>query len=263
MTSSGTPRVALVLGASEAGSMGARTAQRLLHDGYKVLIAARREEGLAVLATQIGADWHACDITHEASVEALAQHALARHGRLDCAINMAGQAIMGDISTTSEAALRRAVDVHLIGPFFFFKHMAAVMSDGGALITTSSLTATQVINNHAAYVASKAGADHLIRIAAVEYGARGIRVNGVAPGFTGDTPMSREFVKLDGLVDLFESRIPLGRLNTAQDVAHVVAWLCDPDTYVSGEIIQVNGGNALTGLPSKQDFSALVKAQKT
>lgn len=243
--------------------MGARTAQRLSQDGYQVVIAARREAQVLALAEQLDVDACPCDITCEAQVEALAQHARARYGRLDCAINMAGQAVMGDIRNTSEADLRRAVDVHLVGPFFFFKHMAAAMGDGGALVTTSSLTASRVINNHAAYVAAKAGADHLVRIAALEYGARGIRVNGVAPGFTGDTPMSRDFVKLDGLVELFESRIPLGRLNTAEDVAHVVAWLCDPATFISGEIIQVNGGNALTGLPAKQDFSALVKAPKT
>lgn len=243
--------------------MGARTAQRLKADGYTVLIAARREAQTERLAADLGVDWIGCDITVESQVETLALAALERHGRLDCAINMAGQAVMGDISRTSEDNLRRAVDVHLIGPFFFFKRMAAVMHDGGAMITTSSLTASRVINNHAAYVSAKAGADHLMRIAAVEYGARGIRVNAVAPGFTGDTPMSRDFVQLDGLVELFESRIPLGRLNTAQDVAHVVAWLCDPATYVSGEVIQVNGGNALTGLPAKSDFSALVKARKS
>jgi NAD(P)-dependent dehydrogenase (short-subunit alcohol dehydrogenase family) len=253
----------VVLGASEAGSMGARAAQRLRTDGYTVVIAARREQQTAHLAAELGVDWLGCDITIEREVETLAHKIVARHGRLDCAINMAGQAVMGDIGTTTEDNLRRAVDVHLIGPFFFFKHMAAVMHDGGAMITTSSLTASRVINNHAAYVAAKAGADHLMRIAAVEYGGRGIRVNAVAPGFTGDTPMSRDFVKLEGLVELFESRIPLARLNTAEDVAHVVAWLCDPATFVSGEVIQVNGGNALTGLPAKRDFSALVKAHKS
>lgn len=262
MTSKSSTPVALVIGASEEGSMGAVTAQRFVRAGYRVMIAARRAQQVAALADRLGAAHGSCDITVEAQVEGLAARAVEQFGRLDCAVNMVGQAVMGDIANTSETQLRRSIDVHLVGTFFFFKHMAAAIDRDGAMVTTSSLTASRVINNHAAYVAAKAGADHLMRIAAVEYGSRNIRVNSVSPGFTPDTPMSRDFVKVQGLVEMFEKRIPLGRLNTAADVAHAVLWLCDPATFVTGENLQVNGGNALTGLPGKSEFVTLMKSQK-
>lgn len=138
---------------------------------------------------------------------------------------------------------------------------AARFARDGAMVTTSSHTASRVINNHAAYVAAKAGTDHLMRIAAVEYGPRNIGVNSVSPGFTPDTPMSRGFARLEGLVEMFEQRIPLGRLNTADDIAHAVRRLCDPATCVTGENVQVNGRSALTGWPGKNDFVALMKSR--
>jgi NAD(P)-dependent dehydrogenase (short-subunit alcohol dehydrogenase family) len=242
--------------------MGAVTAERFARAGYRVMIGARRAERVAALAARLDVAHGTCDITVEAQVERLAARAIEHFGRLDCAVNMVGQAVMGDIASTSESQLRRSIDVHFVGTFFFFKHMAAAIDRDGAMVTTSSLTASRVINNHAAYVAAKAGADHLMRIAAVEYGPRNIRVNSVSPGFTPDTPMSRDFAQVEGLVEMFEQRIPLGRLNSAADIAHAVLWLCDPATYVTGENLQVNGGNALTGLPGKSDFVALMKSQK-
>ena len=98
-----------------------------------------------------------------------------------------------------------------------------------------------------------------MRIAALEYGGRNIRVNSVAPGFTGDTPMSRDFMRIEGLRETFEKQIPLGRLNTAADVAQTICWLVDPETYVTGQTIQVNGGHSLTRMPSRDDFVALMK----
>ena len=250
---------ALVLGASEKGSIGATIAEYLIAAGAKVMIASRREEQVNHLAEEIGASAGVCDITNEEQVGELASHCLDTFGKLDIAINCVGDAVMGDIANTDEKYVRKAVDVHLVGPFFFLKHMAAAIKENGSIITLSSITASLVINNHAAYVAAKAGTDHLVRIAAVEYGKKNIRVNSVSPGFTDDTPMSRPFLKAGGLKELFEKEIPLGRLNNAHDVAHVVTWLCDDATYITGQNIQVNGGNSLTRLPSRSEFSELMK----
>ncbi|MGI9228879.1 MAG: SDR family NAD(P)-dependent oxidoreductase [Gammaproteobacteria bacterium] len=250
---------ALILGASETGSIGATIAEHLLNAGAKVMIAARRKQQVDKLAKEIGATGAVCDISNEQQVSDLAAHALDTFKRLDIAINCAGQAVMGDIANTDAADLRKAVDVHLIGPFFFLKHMAAAIKENGSIITLSSITASLVINNHAAYVATKAGTDHLVRIAAIEYGHKNIKVNSVSPGFTDNTPMSKPFLKVDGLRELFEKEIPLGRLNNAADVAHVVSWLCEDNTYISGQNIQVNGGHSLTRLPSRNEFAALLK----
>ena len=138
-----------------------------------MIVAARRFERVNELAKSLGALGTPCDISVEAQLEALAALAITRFGRLDIAVNCAGEAIMGSIAETQEAVLRRAADIHFIGPFLFMKHMAAKMSQGGSIVTISSITATLMFPNHAAYMGAKAGTDHLVRIAAVEFGPRG------------------------------------------------------------------------------------------
>ncbi len=251
-------KTAVILGASASGSMGDAIARRFIQEGAKVMIAARREARVNALAKDIGAIPCVCDITREEQVCALAGFAVAQFEKLDIAINCAGDAVMGDIRNTEAAALHRAVDVHYIGPFFFLKHLSAAIGENGSIITLSSITATRVIHNHAAYVGAKAGADHLVRIAALEFGGKNIRVNSISPGFT-LTPMSEPFMQVDGLVDIFEKGIPLGRLNTIDDVAHAALWLSQDASYITGQNIQVNGGHSLTRLPSKEELAALFK----
>ncbi len=251
-------KTAIVIGASVPGSMGAAIAQRFINEGANVIISARSEDKLNALAEEIGASARACDITSEEQVKVLAEFARDKFGKLDVAVNCVGEAVMGDIANTEEAAIRRAVDVHYIGPFFFLKHMSAAIGENGSIITISSITASRVINNHAAYVGAKAGTDHLVRVAAIEFGRKNIRVNSVSPGFT-ITPMSESFVETEGLVELFEKEIPLGRLNTVDDVAQVVSWLSHEDSYITGQNIQVNGGHSLTRMPSKKEFIDLFK----
>lgn len=250
---------AVVLGVSEPDSMGAEIARRLLASGAKVLIAARREPEVMALAEALGAIGQRCDITSEDSVAALADRAKSEFGKLDFAVNAAGVAIMGDIAVSPEEDVRAAVDIHLVGPFFFFKHMPRAIEKDGAMITLSSVTAYRYIANHAAYMAAKAGTDHLVRIAAIEYAPKNIRVNSVIPGFTGDTPMAAQFAKVEGLIDLFERGIPLGRLNTAKDIAHAVMFFLDPETYVTGETLHVNGGQPLTRMPTREELASLMK----
>lgn len=229
--------------------MGGVIAKRLLEEGAQVIVSSRSTAKAAATAAALGAHPATCDITQEAEVEALAELARQRFGRLDVAVNCAGEAIMGFVSATDEATLRRAVDIHFVGPFFFIKHMAARMGRGASIVTISSITATLTFQNHAAYMGAKAGTDHLIRVAAVEYGSQGIRLNSVSPGFT-ESPMTREFLKIPGVRESFEEEIPLGRLNTTEDVAAAVLWLSSDEAYVTGQNLQVNGGNTLRRLPA-------------
>lgn len=241
-------KVAVVLAATDATSMGGTIARRLLAEGARVIVAGRRKEKVEAFAAEIGAVPAVCDITREADVQSLAELAIAKFGRLDVAVNCAGEAIMGYVAETDEATLRRATDIHFIGPFFFIKHMAAKMEKGGAIATLSSITATLTFPNHAAYMGAKAGTDHLVRVAAFEYGPKGIKINSVSPGFT-ESPMTTEFLKIDGIREMFEKEIPLGRLNTVDDVAAAVLWVCSEESYMTGQNLQVNGGNTLRRLP--------------
>jgi NAD(P)-dependent dehydrogenase (short-subunit alcohol dehydrogenase family) len=253
-------KTAVVLGASGEGSIGHKVAVKLISEGARVMIAARREDKVKALAKLIGASPAVCDICSDTAVAALAKQAVDEFGGLDIAINTAGEAIMGDIAVAPEEDIRRAVDIHFIGPMFFFKHMAAAIESDGCIITCSSITAERFVANHAAYMGAKAGTDHVARVAAIEFGPRNIRVNSVSPGFTADTPMTSGFLEIKGLREAFEKEIPLGRLNTPDDVAHVCAWLCHDDSYITGQNIQVNGGNTLTRLPNAAELGALMAA---
>jgi NAD(P)-dependent dehydrogenase (short-subunit alcohol dehydrogenase family) len=228
--------------------MGGVIAKRFVEEGAQVIVSSRNAAKAAATAAALGAHPATCEISQEVDVEALAELARQRFGRLDVAVNCAGEAIMGFVSATDEATLRRAVDIHFVGPFFFIKHMAARMGRGASIITISSITATLTFQNHAAYMGAKAGTDHLIRVAALEYGSQGIRLNSVSPGFT-ESPMTREFLKIPGVRESFEEEIPLGRLNTTEDVASAVLWLSSDEAYVTGQNLQVNGGNTLRRLP--------------
>lgn len=241
-------KVAVVLAATDPHSMGGTIARRLLAEGARVIVAGRRKDRVDAFAAQIGAVPAVCDITREQDVAAVAALAIEKFGRLDVAVNCAGEAIMGYIAATDEATLRRATDIHFIGPFFFIKHMAAKMQQGGAIATISSITATLTFPNHAAYMGAKAGTDHLVRVAAFEYGPQGIKVNSVSPGFT-ESPMTAEFLKIPGVREQFEKEIPLGRLNTVDDVAAATLWVCSDEAYMTGQNLQVNGGNTLRRLP--------------
>jgi NAD(P)-dependent dehydrogenase (short-subunit alcohol dehydrogenase family) len=250
-------KVAIVVGVSGRGNMGEATAKYLIKEGAKVIVAARREKELKEIADEIGAVSKVCDISKEDQVEALAKFAIEKYGRLDIGVNTAGVSPTGSIATTTAEDLRLASDVHLCGTFFFFKHMSAVMEHGGSLVTVSSITASRFTADYAAYMCTKAGADHLVRVAAIELGPKGIKVNSVSPAFTDDAPMSREYQKIPGLNELFEKEIPLGRLNTVHDVAHAIAWLCHDDSYITGQNIHVSGGNHLTRLPTAAEIGAL------
>ncbi len=252
-------KVVVILGASTEGGVGEHTAWAFAREGATVVIAARNAERLDRVARAVNAHAVSCDIAVESEVSALADQIIKKFGRLDVAINAAGQPLMASIAKTDEAMLDRSLAVHLKGPFWFIKHMARVMDKrrGGSIITISSITATLPISHHAAYVAAKAGTDHLVRVAALEYGPHQIRVNSISPGFM-DTPMTSEYTQTPGLVQAFEAETPLGRIATPDDIAEACLWLAHPKAYVTGINLQVNGGAFLRRMPTQQDIGASI-----
>ena len=241
-------KVVVVLGASDRDSMGGATARLFAREGAHVIVAARRLDRCQSLATEIGGTAIGCNITSEKDLSDLAQAAIDKLGRLDVAVNCVGEAVMGDIAETDEATLRHSTDLHFVGPFLFIKQMAARMGEGGSIVSVSSITATLMFPNHAAYMGAKAGTDHLVRIAASEYGRKGIKVNSVSPGFT-ESPMTKGFLAIPGVRETFEKEIPLGRLNTVEDVAATIAWLSSDDAFFTGQNLHPSGGNTLSRLP--------------
>jgi NAD(P)-dependent dehydrogenase (short-subunit alcohol dehydrogenase family) len=246
-------RVALVTGG--ANGIGAAVATRLAASGATVVIADRDLDGAERTATRIDAAAspesrgrvaaagrvEACgvDVSDFDAVDALVAGIVERHGRLDCACNCAGvTGIKAELADYPEAVFRRVLDVDAGGVFACLRAELRSMAPrgAGAIVNVASGAASLGVPGSSAYVAAKHAVAGLTRTAAIEYAARGIRVNAVSPGLV-----------LTGAVDLDTERFvaahPSGRAVTAEEVADVVAWLLlDAPPQLTGALIPVDGG---------------------
>lgn len=246
-------KVAIILGASNAQSMGAATARRFAREGATLILAARRLDAVEAVAKDMGAIAMACDITSEEQLAALAGAAVDRFGRLDIAVNYAGVESSGSVLETSADTYRQAAEVHFVGTALFIKQMALAMAQGGSIITASSLTVLVQAPGLAAYAGSKGGADALVRVAANELGERGIRVNSLAPGFT-ESAMTAGYFAVDAVKRAFLKEIPLGRFSTVEDIANAALWLASDEAFVTGQCIDVTAGQSLRRTPRPDEF---------
>ena len=240
-------KVAVVLGASAEGGTGWAIAEALAAQGAKVVVGARSLALLQRLAERIGGTAVACDAGNETQVMALAKAALDTYGRLDIAVNSAGLPVMTPIAKTTQANLDDAVRVNFFGNVYFVKHMAEAMRSSGSIVLISSMSTTHPAFPHYAYACAKSASDCLVRYAAIEYGARGIRVNSILPGGI-KSAMARAAFAIPGFEAAFAREVPLGRVGFPEDIANAVLWLAGP-CYVTGLNLQVNGGNQLTRFP--------------
>ena len=250
---------AVVLGAAGRGNMGQVIARRFAAEGAKVMLAGRHGDELERFAGEIGGEWTLCDITRREEVFALAGAAKQKLGAVSIGVNATGWGLLKPFLDNSEDDLRRMTDLQFIGPFYFLQAMIGVMDGGGSLIQISSATATIMLNDHAAYMGTKAGTDHVVRCAAHEFGARGIRVNSISPGLT-DTPMTAGAKATPGLFDAFVSAYPMGRIGTSEDIAAAAVWLADDECFMTGQNLQVNGGLTLRRNPTREEIGAAVLA---
>lgn len=253
---------AIIIGASSPGNMGQCIARRFLDEGAQVLVSGRKADVLADYAGQNGCTWHACDLTDQASVDALADAAAERLGGIDIALNASGWGLLKPFLDTDHDDLVQMTALQFIGPFHFFQAMVRKMARsrggrGGSLLTISSATATIMLEDHAAYMGTKAGIDHVIRCIANEFGAEGIRANSISPGLT-DTPMTADAKTVPGLFEAFRPGYPLGRWGTAEDIAAAAVFLASDECFMTGENLQVNGGLTLRRNPSKAEIAASV-----
>jgi NAD(P)-dependent dehydrogenase (short-subunit alcohol dehydrogenase family) len=245
-------KVAVVLGASAEAGTGWAIARALAQSGAQVVVAARSFSKLAALAGTIGATPVACDAAEERQVEGLAQKAIEVYGHIDIAVNSAGYSVLGLIGDAAQSNIDQALRVNYMGNVYFIKHMANRMRAGGSIVIISSLGATHPIMPHFAYACSKAASECLVRYAAMEYGARGIRVNSIQPGpIVSD--LGREHFAVPGVKEAYVREIPLRRLGYPDDFADAVLWLAGP-AYITGHNLPVNGGMQLTRFPYTQEL---------
>ena len=240
-------KVALVTG----GAMGiGRTASQVFaREGARVVvvdIVVEEGEETTRLIKETGGDalFVRCDVTNAKDVEAMVKKTVDAYGCLDCAFNNAGIAIPGSTAECSEEDWDRVLSVNLKGVWLCMKYEISQMlaQGGGAIVNTSSAGGLIGTPGIAAYTASKHGVVGLTRTAALELVTAGIRVNAVCPGSV-PTPMLDPVVNHPEMKAMLESKHPMGRFATTEEVAEAVVWLCsDRASYVTGVAFPVDGG---------------------
>ncbi len=250
-------KVVLVTGG--ATGMGYATAKEFASLGAKVIVTTGHNlvkgEAVAQEIRDAGgeAEFMKCDISSEESVKACVEAIVEKYGRLDCAFNNAGvgpdgvNIPYGPLTEWSVENWDKVMNTNLRGLFFCLKYELKQMQKQGkgAIVNTASIGGLKMAPNFGAYGPSKAGVIALTRTAATENAKNGIRVNVVCPGPTLGTQLMANTLATDPMEEtiLKEHVIPMGKLGTAEDVAHAVVWLCsDYAGHTTGQAFSVDGG---------------------
>ncbi|MEH6581038.1 MAG: SDR family oxidoreductase [Halioglobus sp.] len=245
-----TGKTAVVLGASGESNFGSAIARRLAAEGANVVVAARRQEPLQALAAELGGFAVACDATDEVQLHHLFAAATEQYGGVDIAVFSAGTHAAATIAELDADAIRPTLEVSFIGALLFFKHAAASLTDGGSVITVSSLTARLPGPGLAVYSGARAGIDYVIKVAAQEYQAKRIRFNSIAAGLI-NTDMTAGFFGMDAVIDAHIEETPAGRMGTLDDMAEAALFLADEQRsgYINGQVLDLAGGQQMGHLP--------------
>jgi NAD(P)-dependent dehydrogenase (short-subunit alcohol dehydrogenase family) len=234
---------ALVTGGGSG--IGLACALALAGDGCEVTIAGRSGARLDAAADGTALRTAVCDVTLEDDVEAAVAVASESTGRLDIAVLAAGTGTAGAIADTTLAVWREVLATNLDGTFLAIKHAVPRMTEGGSIVAISSIAGSHTHRLMAPYAVSKSAVDALVRNAADELGAQGIRVNAVRPGLV-PTDLTAPILDAEGIVNDYLAQMPLARLGTVEDVAAAVRYLAGPESaWVTGQCIGVDGGHSL------------------
>jgi 3-oxoacyl-[acyl-carrier protein] reductase len=241
-----TNKVALVTGGSRG--IGRAICVELARRGAAVILSYAGNEAAAAetvkLLTDAGGKAKAVrfDVADSKACSAAVEEIIKEFGRLDVLVNNAGVAIDGLIMRFKDEDWDKTLDTNLKGAFSLIRAVSRPMmkQKGGAIVNLSSVVGEMGNGGQAAYAASKAGLIGLTKSVARELSSRNIRVNCVSPGFI-TTDMTAGLSP--ELKEKMTEAIPLARIGNAEEVAAAVAFLCsDAASYITGEVLKVNGG---------------------
>jgi len=205
-----------------------------------------RDAGHRVVVWDLSGGDIACDVSDPGAVSAAMEQTLRDHGAPTRIVTCAGIGASGMLLQQSVQEWERVLAVNLTGTWLTIRAGAQAMIDagvGGSIVAVSSISGTVADRDMGAYCVSKAGVDMLVKVAAVEWGSHGIRVNAVGPGVT-RTPMLAKPEQLPGWVEGLSERTALGGLGAATDVAGAIVGVLELP-WVTGQIVHADGGLAL------------------
>lgn len=239
-------KVVMITGA--AAGIGLACAEAFAKEGATTILVdinkpeaqARKlmDEGYQVIA-------YGCDVSNTQAVKEMVDWIVATYGRLDAALNNAGiqtpQRPMAEI-TDEEFDRTVAVDLKGVWNCMRYEIIQMLKQGDGAIVNTSSQGGVTGFPGQAAYIACKHAVIGLTRTAAIDYAAKGIRINAICPGAI-RTPMAEELIRRNPDLEKELIRdIPAGRLGKPEEIANAVLWLCSPQaSFVDGHALLVDG----------------------
>jgi NAD(P)-dependent dehydrogenase (short-subunit alcohol dehydrogenase family) len=243
-------KVAIVTGAGSG--LGLATAKAFAESGASVVLADWHEKTVRSAAAELQAQGHKalairCDVSDDVQVEAMVHQAVETFGRLDAAYNNAGiQNVLAETADTTREDYDRVMGINLRGVWSCMKfELQQMRKQGtGTIVNCSSLGGLVGGAERGIYHAAKHGVLGFTKSAALEYAARGIRINTICPGLI-QTPMSDQMVAAGQgeALKALEKSIPMARVGRPQEIAAAVLWLCsDAASYVTGQSLSVDGG---------------------
>jgi NAD(P)-dependent dehydrogenase (short-subunit alcohol dehydrogenase family) len=247
-------KVVLITGA--ATGIGRAVAIGFAERGARIAIGDVNDEAAAEtleLVRRAGADAFVqrTNVADERDIEALVSETVRRFGGLDCAFNNAGVGHAPQPMENLDAeAFDRVIAVDLRGVFLCMKHELRVMARAGrgAIVNTASVAGVVAEPGVAGYVAAKHGVIGLTRTAAIEYAARGVRVNALAPGWV-DTPMTAAWESDRHLNEQLRANAPIHRPAKPEEMVGAVLYLCsDAASYVSGQVHVADAAMTVRGM---------------
>ncbi len=246
-------KIVVVTGA--AGGQGAAEARALAREGATVIAT-----DLQAHDPQLGdgVAYRRLDVSRPDEWHALGAWLGETHGRLDGLVNNAGIPFRERLAAIDLADWERVIGINLTGALLGIQTVAPLMREGGSIVNISSLAGLTGYHG-VAYTVSKWGLRGLSRVASLELGSQGIRVNTILPGYI-ETPMTASAPDWFRTLNIEET--PLGRTGTSEDVAPLVVFLIsDESSYISGAEIAVDGGQSAHG--GNKRYSDAGRAQTT
>lgn len=245
-------KVCLVTGGGTG--IGVATARELGRLGATVVIASRKPENIepAVkgLTEELGRTVYGavCDIRDRASVRQVVDDVLAAHGKINLLVNNGGGQFFAPAETITDNGFDAVIATNLAGTWNMTRAVADkwMLANGGAIVNVTMLT-SRTFPGMAHSVAARAGVEAMTRTLAIEWAARNVRINCVAPGLVLSSGFSRYPMGMQMIAQM-RSTVPMKRFATCEEIAWWIAFVgSDAGAYVTGQTLTVDGGKTLWG----------------